>query len=277
VKRHALRRLLVALVVAFLLCTVDTVHADRPAPSISVQTLDGGPFNLDSYRNQTLLVELWATWCPYCKRDQAAVDTIASEYGSRGVAVVAIDEGESEATVREYLQQNPRSCTIALDPGHTAASQFGGGGVPEYVLIDHGNIVGIHSGAAGVEGLRALLSHAGSGSRSGTQQASARGAVGGGGGVVGGSAGIPQWVTVPSAQSRNAKPLPKTVFVLSSGESIESDNYTIRSGYADVVVGDQQRRIALNELDMKTTLAVNHKRGVDLKIPTGNNEVFLAF
>jgi hypothetical protein len=61
------------------------------------------------------------------------------------------------------------------------------------------------------------------------------------------------------------------------GESIESDNYTIRSGYADVIVGDQQRRISLSELDMKTTLAVNHKRGVDLKIPTGNNEVFLAF
>jgi thiol-disulfide isomerase/thioredoxin len=263
-----------AIVFAFL-CGVNAAYADRPAPSFSVQMLDGGTFSSDSYRNQTLLVELWATWCPYCKRDQGALDAIASEYGSKGVAVVAIDEGESEATVREYLQQNPRSCTIALDPNHTAASQFGGGGIPQYILIDHGSVVGIHSGVAGVEGLRALLSHAGSGSRSGTQQASARGALVGG--AVGGAAGVPQWVTIPSAQSRNAKPLPKTVFVLASGESIESDNYTIRSGYADVVVGDQQRRIALNELDMKTTLAVNHKRGVDLKIPTGNNEVFLAF
>lgn len=270
-----LRQISLFAVVFVFLCIVTAAYADRPAPSLNVQMLDGGTFSSDSYRNQTLLVQLWATWCPYCKRDQGALDAIASEYGSKGVAVVAIDEGESEATVREYLSQNPRSCTIALDPNHSAASQFGGGGIPQYILIDHGSVVGIHSGAAGVEGLRALLSHAGSGSRSATQQASARGS--GVAGTVGGAAGIPQWVTIPSSQSRNSKPLPKTVFVLNSGESIESDNYTIRSGYADVIVGDQQRRIAVSELDMKTTMAVNHKRGVNLKFPTGNNEVFLAF
>ena len=257
-----------------LLCASSLSFAQRSAPSFTVQGLNGGTISSDSFRNDTLLLEFWATWCPYCKKDQHALDTIASEYASKGVSVLAVDIGESAETVQQYLRANPRSVDIALDPTARAVRQFGGGGVPEYVLIDHGNLVGIHSGAAGEEGLRRLLSHSGSGSgaQPTTQQASA-----GGPAVSAGGAGIPRWVTVPPSPTSNRKPLPKTVFVLSSGESIESDNYTMTSGYTDVIVGDQQRRILVSELDVQTTMAVNRKRGVDLKIPTNKNEVFLGF
>ena len=44
-----------------------------------------------------------------------------------------------------------------------------------------------------------------------------------------------------------------------------------------VEVDGQQRTIALSKLDMKTTLAVNHQRGVDLNIPQSRSEIFLAF
>jgi hypothetical protein len=44
-----------------------------------------------------------------------------------------------------------------------------------------------------------------------------------------------------------------------------------------VVADGQQRTIALSELDMKATVAVNRERGVDLKIPKRRSEVVVAF
>ena len=104
----------------------------------------------------------WTTWCPYCKSDQTAVDNIAAEFGSRGLSVVAIDVGEQETTVRNFLQKSPRSCTIGMDTSASVVSQFGGGGFPHYVVIDRqGNIVASRSGAAGEAGLRSLVGRGG--------------------------------------------------------------------------------------------------------------------
>ncbi len=44
-----------------------------------------------------------------------------------------------------------------------------------------------------------------------------------------------------------------------------------------LTVDGQSRKIPLNDLDMKKTLAANHERGVDLVIPKNNGEAYLSF
>jgi len=58
---------------------------------------------------------------------------------------------------------------------------------------------------------------------------------------------------------------------------LEADHYSLDATSLHVEVDGQQRTIALRTLDMKTTLAVNHQRGVDLNIPKSHSEIFLAF
>ncbi len=264
--RHALR----LLVGVLSLCAL--AFGERPAPSFTVQGLNGGSISADSYRGDTLLLQFWTTWCPYCKRDQHALDNIASEYASKGVSVLAVDVGESAETVRQYLQANPRSVPVALDMNHSASSQFGGGGIPHYVVIDrNGNVVSMMTGGAGEQGLRTLLSHAFSTKGTAVQSAS-------GGATRGSSGSGPRWVTIPNGPSFSPiKALPKTIFILSTGEKLESNQYVMQAGFVDISVGDQVRHIALTALDTKQTLALNHKNGVDLKIPASKSEVFIGF
>jgi hypothetical protein len=73
------------------------------------------------------------------------------------------------------------------------------------------------------------------------------------------------------------KPIPKTVFVLANGERLEADHYTLDAGSLQVVVGGEQRTIALSALDMKATTAANRERGINFKVPQSRSEVFLAF
>ncbi|MGP6158978.1 MAG: TlpA family protein disulfide reductase [Vulcanimicrobiaceae bacterium] len=40
-----------------------------PAPAFSLRTLDGKTVTLDQYRGKTLILNVWATWCPSCRQE----------------------------------------------------------------------------------------------------------------------------------------------------------------------------------------------------------------
>lgn len=49
----------------------------EPAPRFMAKTLTGQTFNNQSLLNKVVLVEFWATWCPYCKIDAESVEGLA--------------------------------------------------------------------------------------------------------------------------------------------------------------------------------------------------------
>jgi hypothetical protein len=67
------------------------------------------------------------------------------------------------------------------------------------------------------------------------------------------------------------------VFVLKSGERLEAHHFTIMAGSLRIDQQGTQRTIPLSVLDLKATIAENHQRGIDLKIPLNQNEVLLGF
>ena len=241
------------------------------APPFSVRTLDGQTFTNSSLEGNVVLLQFWTTWCPVCHADQPAVDSIQAQFGSEGLVVIAVDDGEPEAVVQRYLQSSPRSVAIAVDSSRSLASRFGVHGYPHYVVIDRrGNITASRGGGGGEAYLRYLLQTAGMPSRSGGVQQAA--------GASEPAPGRPQLVNVPPvATTTLAKPIPKTVFIFTDGARLEADHYQLNAKFLNVTAEGQQRSIPLSALDVKKTIAANHERGIDLKIPTNGNEIFLAF
>jgi thiol-disulfide isomerase/thioredoxin len=144
------------------LCACGRPEAREPAPRFSAKTLAGEKFTNDSVKGKVVLVQFWTTWCPYCRRDQSAVDAIDREFAGKGLVALAVNVGESRKTVTTYLEQNPRSCRIVLTEDTNLAAVFGATSFPVYVLIDReGNIAGTQRGAGGEAALRRLLSRAG--------------------------------------------------------------------------------------------------------------------
>ena len=140
------------------------------------------------------------------------------------------------------------------------------------VIDQEGKIAGTQNGAGGEASLLRLLSRAGLSSppvrrmRTAQKQTSWEGS--GGAKVIELSRAEN---TVPT------KPGLKTIFVLTNGERLETDQYTVVAGFVHLAMGGQQRTIALSELDMKATITENHARGVELKIPQNSSEVLLSF
>ena len=260
--------------VAILFCCA-FVRAEQAAPQFTLHTLDGRTYTNSSLAGGYTLLQFWATWCPHCRDDQAALDEIDRRYSSWGLVVVAINEGEPAADVDSYLREHPRRVSIALEEDAQIAGRFAKHGFPYYVLIDkNGDIVATQNGAGGELHLMALLSKA-KGFHNPAKEQPSRTA----------NANAPQVhsgmsvIEVPREKSMAAaKPLPKTIFVLKSGERLESDHYTLDAKEVRIAAADgQNRTIPTSALDVSATQAANHARGVDVKIPSGSNEVFLAF
>ena len=134
----------------------------QPMPKFVAKTLDGEQLTNESLKGKTVLVQFWATWCPYCREDQPAVDALVRDFAGKGLVVLAVNVGESRSKVRQYLQESPRACKIVLTEDTNLAAMFAPNGFPLYVLIDKdGNLVDGQRGAAGEDALRHLLQEAG--------------------------------------------------------------------------------------------------------------------
>lgn len=134
----------------------------EPAPHFVARTLDGERLTSDSLKGKVVLIEFWATWCTYCKKDEAAVENIVRDFSSDGLVVLAVDMGEPKRKVKKYLDASPRSCKIVLAEDTTLAAICNAQSYPLYVLIDReGNIAGRQNGSAGERALRRFLTRAG--------------------------------------------------------------------------------------------------------------------
>ena len=143
----------------FKLAAIDT---REPAPRFHAKTMDGESFDNESLKGKVALLQFWATWCQYCRRDQDAVDTITKDFANQGLVVLAVNAGESKKKVKKYLEESPRACKIVLMEDTNLAAIFAARSFPVYVLIDkEGRLAGEQRGAGGEDALRGLLKKAG--------------------------------------------------------------------------------------------------------------------
>jgi thiol-disulfide isomerase/thioredoxin len=134
----------------------------EPAPRFTAKTLDGEKLSNESLKGKVVLVQFWATWCQYCRRDQPSVDAITGDFADKGLVVLAVNVGEPKRKVKQYLAESPRACRIVLMEDTNLAALYAARSYPLYVLIDReGNVAGRQKGAAGEDALRRLLRKAG--------------------------------------------------------------------------------------------------------------------
>jgi cytochrome c biogenesis protein CcmG, thiol:disulfide interchange protein DsbE len=152
-------------VLLLLLACLSGVAADNAreaAPRFNAKTLSGEAFNNSSVKGKVVLLQFWATWCPYCRAEQQIVDNLQKEFADKGLLVLAVDVGESKKKVKQYLVENPRTCRIVLTEDTNLAAMYAATKYPIYVVIDRdGNIAGQQNGAAGEQALRRMLRRAG--------------------------------------------------------------------------------------------------------------------
>src|SRR5512140_3322575 len=112
-------------------------------PTIGMQAEDfrltdlaGKEQSLSQYRGKIVLVNFWATWCKPCTTEMPAMQASFDKLRDKGFVVLAVNELEDDARVREHIKQYGHTFPVLMDHDNKVANQFGVVGLPVSVFID---------------------------------------------------------------------------------------------------------------------------------------------
>lgn len=77
----------------------------RPLPALSFALFDGRTLDLSDLRGKVVLVNVWATWCVYCRKEMPAIDEFYRDYRDRGFEVIALSQDDDAAQAAKYLKE----------------------------------------------------------------------------------------------------------------------------------------------------------------------------
>jgi thiol-disulfide isomerase/thioredoxin len=125
------------------------MRGTRP-PSVTVQRIDGGSFDLAEPTGSLRLIEFWATWCGPCVASIPRLRALRASYTEGQLQMVSVSN-EDESTVRRHLERHPRPWTVALDPDEASNEAWWVLSFPTFLLLaPSGDVVGVYNGLDGL-------------------------------------------------------------------------------------------------------------------------------
>ena len=103
--------------------------------------LDVKSQSLSQYRGKIVLVNFWATWCKPCTTEMPAMQASYEKLKDKGFVVLAVNELEDDAKVRDHIKQHGHTFPVLMDRENKVANQFGVFGLPVSVFIDEKGVV----------------------------------------------------------------------------------------------------------------------------------------
>ncbi|EJO32331.1 TlpA family protein disulfide reductase [Achromobacter marplatensis] len=153
VRRHAPRA---ALLGAVALASVVWVGGGRwlaPTPqaqpelaALAVLRIDGAPAALSAFHGKPTVINLWASWCPPCRREMPAF--AKAQAANPDVNFVFLNQGEAPPDVAQFLAQHaPALRNVLLDPAGEASRKLSNRGLPATLFLDaQGRLVDLRVG-----------------------------------------------------------------------------------------------------------------------------------
>lgn len=122
----------------------------KPAPAIKLELLDGGTLDLVSHKGKNVVIlDFWATWCRPCRAAMPILAEVAKAYASRGVVLYAVNQRETPAQIKAFLEKENLNIPVALDKDSQAGAAYRVSGIPRMVIIDKEGVV--RAGHAGLD------------------------------------------------------------------------------------------------------------------------------
>lgn len=110
----------------------------RPVQSIAFKDEAGNDLTLEDWRGKVIVLNIWATWCPPCRREMPTLDRLQGTLGGEDFAVLALSIDRAGAKiVRSFFDKiEVRHLQLIIDESGTSARRLGAYGLPATLLID---------------------------------------------------------------------------------------------------------------------------------------------
>jgi cytochrome c biogenesis protein CcmG, thiol:disulfide interchange protein DsbE len=154
------RWLVPALLIALVACGGTRVTDE--AARFQLPTLEGERLGPPDFPDKAVVVDFWATWCAPCHVQAEILEQLYAEYQGRPVQFLAVNTGEREDVVREWVASKPFPYPVLLDPDERLSEELGIMGLPTIMVVSRqGEVLYMAPGIVPANRLRSLLAEAG--------------------------------------------------------------------------------------------------------------------
>lgn len=127
-------------------------------PTIMVQQLDGVVVDLNKVeQGKPRVINLWATWCPPCRREMPVLQEAQQEMTD--VGFVFVNQGEHSEVIEQFLSREDLALSnVMADTRGVLGYQIGSRALPTTLFINaQGKLVDAHLGELSKASLKAKL------------------------------------------------------------------------------------------------------------------------
>ncbi|WP_448325884.1 TlpA family protein disulfide reductase [Sulfitobacter sp. M13] len=131
----------------------------KEIPEITFEDLEEQQFTLEDFEGKYLLLNVWATWCPPCRKELPDLQGLQQKLGGQQFQVVALstDAGKRASVLRLYQELGLDEDSIFIDQTGSAMRKLGIFAMPTTLLIDpEGREIGRKPGPADWDSTSAL-------------------------------------------------------------------------------------------------------------------------
>jgi thiol-disulfide isomerase/thioredoxin len=114
----------------------------KQAPDFTLKTLTGETVKLSDQKGKVVLVDMWATWCPPCRKSLPHIQEISAnkDLAEKGLVVWAVNFSEETPEVQKFVKDNKYTFVVPMDKGEVGKNYLVQG-IPTTVIVGKdGNI-----------------------------------------------------------------------------------------------------------------------------------------
>ena len=122
-----------------------------------VQLINGRTLKAANLNGSAVVVQIWASWCPFCAAQNPHVQRLHDTYSSRGLKVLAFSIDQTEQAAREYVAKHGYTFNVAMRSDDVDRWFGRNRTLPETYVVDaKGRVVFVHRGEMFPEDIAAL-------------------------------------------------------------------------------------------------------------------------
>lgn len=117
--------------------------------------LDGNALDTGALKGRVVVLEFWASWCPFCARQNPHIEALYRANRARGLEVVAVSIDKSAKAASDYMNSHGYTFKAGMvNPAYERIYRLRRGLPQTYVLDRSGKIARVEMGEMFEEDIR---------------------------------------------------------------------------------------------------------------------------